>query len=174
MEDRKKELLEILKEESKEEGHLYTLLENKIEFGREYAIVLTSSEEGLRKYYPEKNYEVVKKEVYFKEIINFLETLNIVYEDIILIQKIPFIDFTLFDEFLLYYDYRPQLILEFSSRIEQGKVKGGLMDKIKLQIDNSEKTYTLSALDEICLGKSLEEIKEYAKEKNIEIEYKKI
>ena len=48
------------------------------------------------------------------------------------------------------------------------------MDKIRLQIDNSEKTYKLSALDEICLGKSLEEIKEYAKEKNIEIEYKKI
>lgn len=174
MEDRKKELLEILKEESANNGNKYTLLENKIEFGHELAIVLSKSVEGLRKYYPSKNYEVVLDTVSFKEVILFLEKLNITYQDIILIQKIPFIDFTLFDEFLKYYDYRPQLILEFASRIEQNKKKGKLLDKIKEEIDHASSTYTLQALDEICLGKKVEEIKEYANSKNIKIIYKKI
>ncbi len=172
MEDRKKELLEILKEESINNGNKYTLLENQIEFGHELAIVLSKSVEGLRKYYPSKNYEVLKESVCFKEIIEYLENLNITYQDIILIQKIPFVDFTLFDEFLLYYDYRPQLILDFASRIEQNKKKGKLLDKIKEEIDNASSVYNLTALDEICLGKNIEEIKEYAKDKNIEIIYK--
>lgn len=171
MEDRKKELLEILKEESIDNGNKYTLLENKIEFGHELAIVLSPSVEGLRKYYPSKDYKEIKEKVCFKEIIEYLENLNITYQDIILIQKIPFVDFTLFDEFLKYYDYRPQLILDFASRIEQNKKEGKLLDKIKGEIDNAKETYSLSALDEICL-KNKEEIEEYAKEKNIKIIYK--
>lgn len=173
MEDRKKELLELLKEESKDNGNKYTLLENKIEFGHELAIVLSKSVEGLRKYYPSKNYTEIKEQVCFKEIIEFLENLNITYQDIILIQKIPFEDFTLFDEFLKYNDYRPQLILDFASRIEQKKKKGKLLDKIKEEIDASNETYHLSVLDEICL-KSTEEIESYAKEKNIKIIYKEL
>ena len=171
MEDRKKQLLELLKEKSINNGNKYTLLENKIEFGHELAIVLTKSVDGLRKYYPSKNYEVVLDTVPFKEIILFLEKLNITYQDIILIQKIPFVDFMLFDEFLLYYDYRPQLILEFASRIEQNKKKGKISDKIKEEIDQASSTYHLKAIDEICLGKKIEEIKEYAKSKEIEITY---
>lgn len=172
MNERKKELIEILKEESVSSENKYTLLENKIEFGHEVAIVLSRSVEALRKYYPSKNYEVVLDTVCFKEIITFLENLNITYQDIILIQKIPFEDFTLFDEFLLYNDYRPQLILDFASRVEQNKKKGKLLDQIKEQIDKETSTYHLKALDELCLGKNIEEIKEYAKEKNIEIIYK--
>ena len=150
----------------------YTLLENKIEFGHELAIVLSKSVEGLKKYYPSKNYETILDHVSFKDIIVYLENLQLTYQDILLIQKIPFEDFTLLNEFLQYYDYRPQLILEYASKIEQNKKKDKLLDKIKEEIDASTSTYALSALDEICLEKKIEEVQQYAKEKNIEIIYK--
>lgn len=172
MNDRKKELIEILKEESKSSLNRYTLLENKIDFGHEFAIVLSQSVEGIKRYYPTKKYEVVLDMVCFKEIIDYLENLTLTYQDILFIQKIPFEDFTLLDEFLLYHDYRPQLVLDYASRIEQQKEKGKIVDRIKEEIDNSSSTYSLKALDELILGSHLEEIQEYAKEKNIEITYK--
>lgn len=172
MKDRKQELIERLKEESTTSKNRYTLLENKIEFGHEFAIVLSSAVEGIKRYYPSKKYEVVLDTVCFKEIINYLEKLTLTYQDILFIQKIPFEDFTLLDAFLLYHDYRPQLVLDYASRIEQQKVNKTIVDRIKEEIDKASSTYSLKALDELVLGSHLEEIQEYAKEKNIEIIYK--
>lgn len=174
MEDRVKELIEILKRNSSKNDNKYTLLNNNIEFGRELAIVLSKSEDALRRYYPEKKYEVIKKEVSFDEIITYLEELNLTYEDIILIQRIPFEDFMLFDTFLNYNNYTPQLILEYKSRIEQNNNKKKVVDKVCNDIDNASNTYNLSALDELCLEDNIDKVREYAKSKDIEIEYEKI
>lgn len=147
----------------------YTLVINKKAPNKELMLLKEESLVGAKKYYPEKEFEVLKDNSTLKEVLQEIKKLNLIDYDVIFIDKIDFESFYTTEKYLNIYTGVRSIVIDSSLRNEENKKTKKIVDIIKEQLDNSTDNYILTPFNELLLGKNISEIEEYAKEKNISL-----
>lgn len=167
---REETLLEIfLEEKEQNEKQKYTLIINKNAENKELMILKSSSLEGAKKYYPDKNFETLVNEESLKSVLKKIKELSLTDYDVIFIDKLDFENFFVTKKYINNYTEVRSIIIDSALRNLEGSKTKKITDKIKEEIDSESESYDLKVLDELLLGKNIEEIKNYSKEKNISL-----
>ena len=163
----KEELLKALKNEQTDNN--YSLIINKNAENKEFMLLKKEHVTGAKLYYPQKEFEVILGNNNLKNILNKLEEIKPTDYDVIFIDNFDVEIFYLVEQYVLTFTGIKSTIVDSRCRTKEGKAKQKSIDKIKEKLDNTSDNYQISLFDEIIIGKNIEELKEYAKEKNLEI-----
>lgn len=164
---REEELIKIVLDETEKEEQKYTLIINQKAPNQELMILKKNHLEGAKKYYPQKEFEVLVNKKSLKEVSETLKKLELTDYDVVFIDDLEMKDFYTIEHFLLTSTGVRSIVINSNCRNAEGKIAKKTLDKIKNEIENAENTYHLKASDELLLGKQLSEIEEYANEKKI-------
>lgn len=151
------------------EKEKYTLIINKKAPNKELMLLKVNSLEGAKKYYPNKEFEILVKEDNLKISLEKMKELKLTDYDVVFLDTLNFQDFYVTIIYLNLYTTVRSIVMDSGLRKEKDKKEGKIEDKIKEEIDQAEKEYNLHPLNELLLGKKIDVIKDYAKEKNISL-----
>lgn len=164
--NREDELLNIL---LAQESEKYTLIINKKVPNQELMVLKENSLEGAKKYYPDKEFEILVEKENLKVVLERIKSLALTDYDVVFLDNLKFEDFYLTEKYLNKYTGVRSIVIDSRCRNLKSSKSKKIEEKIKEEIDHATNTYTLSAFEELLLGESIEGIKEYAKEKNISL-----
>ncbi len=163
--NREEELFNILLNEKEK----YTLIINKKAPNNELMLLKVGSLEGAQKYYPNKDFVILIERDNLKVCLEKIKELKLTDYDVVFLDTLNFQDFYITIRYLNLYTTVRSIIMDSALRKEKEKKEGKIEEKIKEEIDQVAEKYELTALDELLLGKKIDAIKDYAKEKNISI-----
>lgn len=166
---RKQELIEKVLSETEKEETKYTLIINEKAPNQELMVLKENHLEGAKKYYPEKEFKVLVKKKGLKDIANALEKLDLTEYDVIFLDHLEWKDFYTIKQFLLTFTGVRSIVINSICRNMEGSITKKTVEKIKKEIDSSEESYHLKAIDELLLDGQLPEIEKYASEKGISL-----
>ena len=146
----------------------YTLIRNKNAANKEYMLLKKEHVQSAKKYYPQKEFEIILKDDNLKNILDKLEEMKPTDYDVIFIDNFEIEEFYLIEQYVLTFTGIRSTIIDSRCREKEKKAPQKALEKVKQDIDDAKGSYKISSFDELILDKSLEEVKEYAKEKNIE------
>lgn len=162
---REEELFNILLNEQEK----YTLMINKKALNKELMLLKEKSLDGAKKYYPNKEFEILIEKDHLKRALEKMKELNLTDYDVVFLDTLNFQDFYITIRYLNFYTTVRSIIMDSALRKEKEKKEGKIEDQIKEEIEQATEKYDLSALNELLLGKKIDTIKDYAKEKNISL-----
>lgn len=163
----REELLKAFKDEQTDND--YSLIKNKNSENKELMILKKDHVKGTKLYYPEKSLEVILESNNLKNILNMIEEIKPTDYDVVFIDNFEVEIFYLIEQYILTFTGIKSTIVDSRCRAKEAKAKTKAIDKIKEKLDKTNENYEISLFDELIIGKSIEEIEEYAKEKNIKI-----
>lgn len=162
---REEELFDILLNEQEK----YTLMINKKALNKELMLLKEKSIDGAKKYYPNKEFEILIEKDNLKRALEKMKELNLTDYDVVFLDTLNFQDFYITIRYLNFYTTVRSIIMDSALRKEKEKKEGKIEDQVKEEIEQATEKYDLSALNELLLGKKIDTIKDYAKEKNISL-----
>lgn len=163
--NREEELLNLLLNEEEK----YTLIINKKVPNKELMLLKKNSLEGAKKYYPNKEFRILVERNNLKTSLEKMKELKLTDYDVVFLDTLNFQDFYVTIRYLNLFTSVRSIVMDSGLRKEKDKKEGKIEDKIKEEIAQAEGEYNLSPLNELLLGKKIDSIKDYSKEKNISL-----
>lgn len=171
--NREESLLAILLDErNNDTANKYTLIINKNAPNKELMLLKENSLEGAKKYYPDKEFEVLVEKINLKVVLEKIFELELTDYDVVFLDNLVFEDFYITERYLLTKTGVRSIVIDSRSRNQKNSSLKKIEDKIKEELDNAKDIYNLTPFDELLLGSKIDSIKKYAEEKGISLNLK--
>lgn len=160
-------ILKLIEKRKAEKNEIYQLLQNTKAANVELFLINTSSQQGLKAYYREKEFVSLLDCVDIGTLLEYLKEKSLTDYDVIFLSHIDYLDFFLVCRFLTQFTGVRTTIPDSKHRARMESNGYKIVDEIKKKVEEGDQTLTL--FDQLRLGDHLEEILTYAKENNLSL-----